>query len=154
MICYPIKSCGAIRMKELESTVLGLQSGRLRDRVFMVVDQKGEFINARGYPRMLLIQPDVVDDVMTLKANGMQSIEVDIKRLHTLKPISAVVWGDTVKAVDCGEEVAKWISRFILSDDYGLRLMYYPSYAPDRTIKDKGYECYEIKDTVSFNQFH
>lgn len=36
------------------------------------------------------------------------------------------VWGDEVKALDCGDEAACWLSRYICKQDSGARLVYSP----------------------------
>ncbi|XP_059617978.1 mitochondrial amidoxime reducing component 2-like [Phlebotomus argentipes] len=137
LVVYPIKSCGPVRTNELECSVLGLAKGHLRDRVFMIITPEGQFITARARPKCLQIQPRFEGDRMILSAPGMLDIEVDMKRLYETKPIRAVVWGETVDAVDCGEEVARWISRFLVSEDIGMRLVFYPATFPTRSVREK-----------------
>lgn len=137
MIVYPIKSCGPIRASELKCTVLGLEEGHLRDRVFMIITPEGQFITARTHPKCVQIQPRFEGDKMILSAPGMLDIDVDVKRLYEQQPIRAVVWGEAVDAVECGEEVARWISRFLLSEDIGMRLVFYPASFPTREVREK-----------------
>ncbi len=49
------------------------------------------------------------------------------------------VWGEEVSsALDCGEEAALWLSRFILKKETGARLVYYPDIKKSpRPIKTK-----------------
>lgn len=137
MLCFPIKSCGWIRLDEMECAQIGLKSNNLRDRIFMIVKTNGEFITGRGYPTLVQIMPKVEGDIMKLSAPGMIDIDVDIQRLYTLSTVKATVWGEQVDAVDAGEEVAKWLSRFLLSEDFGLRLVFYPSTKPTRDVRPK-----------------
>ncbi|XP_053677916.1 mitochondrial amidoxime reducing component 2-like isoform X2 [Anopheles nili] len=137
---YPIKSCGAVRMSKFLCSEIGPQLGLLRDRIFMVVKSAdGKFITGRSHPTMVLVQPafDVTFERMTLSAPGMMDISVNVKQLLETKPGSASVWDQPVVAVDCGEEVARWLSRFLLSEDFGLRLVFYPLELPTRPVREK-----------------
>uniref|UniRef100_A0A1Q3FYU5 Putative mosc domain-containing protein 2 mitochondrial n=1 Tax=Culex tarsalis TaxID=7177 RepID=A0A1Q3FYU5_CULTA len=136
---YPIKSCGAIRLSQMDCSVIGPKLGLLRDRIFMVIQTDGTFITGRSHPRLVLVQPRFDDqyETMTLSAPGMMDIAVDVKRLFSVEPVKASVWGQTVTAVDCGEELARWLSRFLLSEDFGLRLVFYPLANPTRPVREK-----------------
>lgn len=98
----------------------------------MITSPNGQFVTARTYPKMLEIQPQIIGDKMTLSAPGMIDIEVSFPRLYATSPITASVWQQPVKAIDCGEEVAKWFSRFIHAEDTGFRLVFYPGKKPTR----------------------
>ncbi|XP_071452361.1 mitochondrial amidoxime reducing component 2-like isoform X2 [Hetaerina americana] len=149
--CFPVKSCGVIRLDAGQCTTLGLQSGMLRDRVFMVTDLKRNFVTGRAYPKMLQIRPSVNEAILTLEAPGMLSVSIDMKMLTGGKLIIAKVWGQSVKAVDCGEEVATWFSRCLLGEDSGLRLVYFPFSAPGRPVRPKNavFETILEEDTGS-----
>lgn len=137
LFCYPIKSCGWIRISELDCALLGPQSDNIRDRTFMVVNAKNEFVTARRYPKMVLVTPLIQGDIMTLSAPGMEDITVNIKSLFSTKPIKAEVWDEKIDAADAGDEVARWFSRFILDQDDGLRLVFYLSSMPTRDVREK-----------------
>lgn len=138
LIAYPIKSCGWIRTSEFDCSQIGVVSGSVRDRVFMVVRvESGEFITARAYPTLVQVMPKVVDELMTLSAPGMMNIEIDLKRLQTIPPNKASVWSQTVDVIDAGEEAAQWFSRYILKDDFGLRLVFYHKTIPTREVRTK-----------------
>lgn len=137
LIGYPIKSCGAIRVNQFDCTQLGLKDGEMRDRVFMIVTPESNFITGRSHPKVVQIIPRFVGDKMVLSAPGMSDIDVDVKKLHSITPSRAVVWGETVDAVECGDEVAKWISRFLLDTEFGLRLVFYPNSFPTRDVREK-----------------
>jgi uncharacterized protein YcbX len=136
LFCFPIKSCGYIRLNEIECSQIGIENNLMRDRVFMIT-KNGEFITGRAYPSLVLIMPTIKDEIMTLSAPGMQNIDVDIKRLFSIQPISAIVWGQEVKVVDAGELVAQWLSRYVLKEDSGLRLVFYPHNFPTRDVREK-----------------
>jgi uncharacterized protein YcbX len=126
------------------------ENGNIRDRIFMIVrTSTGEFITARAYPTLVQVMPVVKGEVMTLSAPGMINIEIDMKRLKTIPPNKASVWSQEVDVIDAGEEVAQWLSRFILKDDFGLRLVYYHQTIPTRDVrpKNKNFETAIPDDT-------
>ncbi len=135
LFCFPIKSAGCIRLDSLDCSEIGLQNGNLRDRIFMVVRTNGEFITGRGYPKLVQITPKIDGDEMTLSAPGMLDLKLNIKRLYSLEPIKANVWSQTVSVVDAGEDVARWLSRYLLSEDFGLRLVLYFPKKPTREMR-------------------
>lgn len=103
----------------------------------MVVTTDGEFITGRAYPKLVQVIPAFDGDAMNLSAPGMRNLSVDVARLLTVPPIKAKVWGQAVDAVDAGEDAARWFSRYILQDDFGLRLVFYPSSIPTREIREQ-----------------
>ncbi|XP_011493995.1 PREDICTED: mitochondrial amidoxime reducing component 2 isoform X2 [Ceratosolen solmsi marchali] len=135
LLCFPVKSLGAIRLNSMECTQMGLRSGWLRDRILMVIDLDGQFVTARQMAKMVQISPSISGSMLTLKAPGMISVSVDLARLRG--SFRASVWGQAVPACDCGEEVARWLSRFLLQEDTGLRLVYYPLDKSTRQARTK-----------------
>lgn len=148
---FPIKSLAPIRMTEMECTILGLKSGWLRDRTLLVIDLEGRFITGRQLPKMVNISPEFSGSVLTLRAPGMMSISIDLAQLRG-KGFRVAVWGQAVPARDCGEEVARWLSRYVLQEDAGLRLVYYPLDRPVRGVRerDKKYFSLTVTDTGAY----
>ena len=107
LFIYPIKSCGAIELKEAVLTDTGLDL----DRAWMVVDEQGEFLTQRQLPRMALIQPLLTSFDMIVKAPGMSALKLAIDEVAA--PVTVKVWDDTVKAFDMGDEAAYWFSDFL-----------------------------------------
>ncbi|XP_059053169.1 mitochondrial amidoxime-reducing component 1 isoform X2 [Achroia grisella] len=123
---YPIKSCGAVQVDKAECSLLGLKDGWLRDRFLMIVDNQNNFITARAYPELLLIQPSVKGSVLTLNRANMEPISVNLAEVVSLqKPQTATVWGVTVPVFDCGWSVSEWLSRLIDQSTTNFRLVYY-----------------------------
>ncbi|XP_044728951.1 mitochondrial amidoxime-reducing component 1-like isoform X2 [Chrysoperla carnea] len=140
LVCFPVKSMGPIRETEMEATNLGLKKGNLRDRVFMVVNLKGEFLTARQYPKMVLIEPEIIGNTLTLKGPDMNdTVVIDLERILKQVIQHSMIWGDRVRVIDCGDEAARWISRFLSSDDLGFRLLYYPNEEPRVRHTKKSY---------------
>jgi uncharacterized protein len=107
LFIYPIKSCGAIELKEAVLTDTGLDL----DRAWMVVDEQGVFLSQRELPRMALIQPLLKTYDMIVKAPGMLALHIAIDEVE--KPVTVTVWEDTVKAFDMGDLAAQWFSDFL-----------------------------------------
>lgn len=149
LFIYPIKSCGAIRVNHIDCTIIGPKLGLLRDRIFMITRTDGTYICARTFPKLLLIQPsfDEQYETMTLSAPGMPDITVKINDLLSVDPVKAWVWGQTVTAKDCSEELARWISRFVLNEDSGLRLVFYPLDVPTRPVRERQHVNLTARDT-------
>lgn len=105
----------------------------------MVVNAAGEFVTARAHPKLVQVKPyiEVEGDVMILSAPGMTNLRVDIAELLTFDIVKAVVWNEAVDAVDAGDVAAQWFSRYVLEEDVGLRLVFYPSSYPTRDVRDK-----------------
>lgn len=115
----------------------------------MVVETNGEFVTGRKHPKLVQVMPKNQDDLVTLSAPGMPDIQFNMEELLFKDSSKAVVWGEKVEVKDVGEAVAKWFSRFILEEDFGLRLVYYPSTVPTRDVrpKNKIFETAKREDT-------
>lgn len=99
---------------------------------------------------MSKVSPSISDSTLTLRAPGMMSVSVDLAQLGG-KIFRTAVWGQPVSACDCGEEVARWLSRYLLQEDTGLRLVYYPLDRSTRDVrtKNKAFPLIESSDSVS-----
>jgi uncharacterized protein YcbX len=130
IFCFPIKSCGPVILNEIFCAQNGVECENLRDRVFMIV-RNGEYITARAHPKLVLISPKIENNLLTLSAPGMEEITIDIEKLYTLKTMQLTTWfNDSVEVVDCGDEIAEWISNYIFGSNESLRLVFYPSRLP------------------------
>jgi len=81
----------------------------------------------------------------------MMSISIDLAQLCG-ESFRATVWGQAVPARDCGEEVARWLSHFLLQEDAGLRLVYYPLDRPAKEMHKRNVNFFPLlttMDTVS-----
>ena len=135
---YPIKSCAGI---SLDSAVLD-HRGIEHDRRWMVVDATGAFRTQRELPRMALIHPRVSQDGLTLTAEGMTEVSIPLTA-HGSR-LTAGVWNDEVEAIDQGEAVAEWLTRFLAEP---LRLVRFDD-AQDRRVE----QAYAVRpeDQVGF----
>lgn len=138
LVCFPIKSCGPINVNTIKCTNLGVEDNLLRDRTFMVLlSSNGKFTTARQFPKLVHIFPRFEGEDMILSAVGMTDIKINVPKLFTLQPIKKEVWGKPVDTVDCGDDVAKWFSRYLVNEDFGMRLVFYPSSQPSAEAVNK-----------------
>jgi len=112
---YPIKSCAGISLQEATLTSLGVMTGQIYDREWMVVDNNGMCVTQREYPRMALIQPTLTGTTLTLQAPGMLRLEIplDLPDPATAPTLTTHLWEETVLAYDCDALTAEWFSNAI-----------------------------------------
>lgn len=110
---HPVKSCAGVAMAE----ALLVETGLDLDRAWMIVDERGEMLTQRQWPRLALVQPAFRGDEMVLRAPGMLALHV---RLDTVEqPTRVRVWDDVVKAYDMGALAAQWATDYLAT---GARL--------------------------------
>ena len=114
---YPVKSLGQIVMDTVQVGRFGFEL----DRRWMVVGGDGHMVTQRKKPRMCLIQPRISENNLWLYAPDMPDIEVLYSPDSSRRPVT--VWEDQCMALDCGDEVAEWLSRFL---DMKCRLVFFP----------------------------
>lgn len=107
LFVYPIKSCAGVALDHVTLTETGLKF----DRAWMVVDAHGQFVTQRELPRMALIQPQLQEFEIVLRAPGMLDLRLQLDKVE--HPVQATVWNDTVPAFDMGDVAAQWFSDFL-----------------------------------------
>lgn len=103
----------------------------------MVVTPENQFVTARSYPKMVLIKPHIDGSRLSLEAPGVPTIVIDIDRIIQTGTKKSYVWQQEVETCDCGDDVAAWLSRYVLDQEAGLRLAYYPKTYPTRQVREK-----------------
>lgn len=118
LFVYPIKSCAGVELKE----TLVIETGLEFDRAWMVVDEAGEFMSQRELPRMALIQPQIKQFEMVLRAPGMLALHIALDAVE--KPCKVRVWDDECDAFDMGDTAAQWFTDFLMQErPTGMRAM-------------------------------
>jgi len=114
---FPIKS---MKGNDLDSTEL-TSAGLARDRRFMVVRANGRFVTQRDLPRLALIRTALVEDGvrLSLESHGERTVPFTSRGGE---PVSTKVWGDECQAVDEGEDVSRWLTSALQSEN-PLRLV-------------------------------
>lgn len=125
-ICvYPIKSCGAFKV----STKWPLTRRGLKfDREWMIVRQNGVALTQKTDTKLCLITPSINVDEGWLEISFpyMNSVKVPLISAEGDERISSTlcqskVCGDRIEGIDCGDEVANWLSDALCTN--GLRLI-------------------------------
>jgi uncharacterized protein YcbX len=110
---YPIKSCAGIELASAQLGATGLSYLSIRDREWMLVDEKNQFLTQREHPRMALIQPGFEGEKFLLQAPGMPALEIPLGQASNAASLQVLVWDDLVPAYDSGDVCAAWFSRFL-----------------------------------------
>lgn len=108
LFVYPIKSTAPLELVSAEV----LAEGLAHDRRYVVTDDKGRFLTARRFPRMVLIHTELSDDGLTVSAPGAPDLALATGSFESAyEPIR--VWKDTVEAQRCGAGADSWFSEFL-----------------------------------------
>lgn len=115
---YPLKSAAGISA----STVMLDEFGFRNDRRWMLVDDQGQFLSQRRFPRFCLVHVMIADDYMQVSAPGQVTLTVNVPSSEA-SPRQVVVWEDTCQVADAGDTAASWFSDFLQQE---CRLVYFP----------------------------
>lgn len=107
LLIYPVKSCAPVALDRALLTDQGLDC----DRAWMVVDERGEFLSQREYPRLALVQPQMRATDMVLRAPGMLPLHLSLDGVEA--PARVSLWDEDIAAWDMGALAAQWFSDFL-----------------------------------------
>ncbi|XP_050440727.1 molybdenum cofactor sulfurase-like [Adelges cooleyi] len=120
---YPIKSCGGVKVDEWPLEMYGFRY----DRIWAVFSEDGLCVTQLEEPKMCLIQPEInlSKGKMTLTYAGNvdetpMTVDLETSKSGNSKK-GKISWGGSLEGIDCGEEVAAWLSFNL--DVPGLRLI-------------------------------
>ncbi|CAJ0602496.1 unnamed protein product [Cylicocyclus nassatus] len=122
---YPVKSCKGKKVFSMYCTETGPISGEVADRSFIVINgTDGKFYTGRQKPRMVTIESDVQDGVLTMKW-GEKSASVKIDNVLERRDVrTAKLFHEEVsEGLDCGDEMSAFLSEVLEEPDTRL-LMY------------------------------
>jgi len=105
---YPVKSCGRVSVDSVTVEPRGLAG----DRRYMLVDEKGRFVTQRRHPRMALLRVEHTDRGFTLRAPGMDSLQLEAALLSGPQR-TVSVWHSEVEALVAAESINAWFSAFM-----------------------------------------
>ncbi|KAM8816803.1 mitochondrial amidoxime reducing component 2 isoform 1-T1 [Rhynchonycteris naso] len=117
---FPIKSCKGVAVSEAECTALGLRSGHLRDRFWLVIKEDGHMVTARQEPRLVLVSITYEDDHLILRAPGMDQLVLPSKLPSSNILHDCRIFGLDIKGRDCGNEAAQWFTNYLKSEAFRL----------------------------------
>jgi uncharacterized protein YcbX len=112
---YPIKSCAGIHLSSATLTGAGLMHEQIYDREWMLVDDDGNFLTQREYPRMALITPRLRSDTLELRAPGMLRLDItlDLPDPAEAPTRQVKLWQHTFRAYDGDRVTRRWFSQFL-----------------------------------------
>lgn len=151
--CFPVKSCAPVKRNSFDCHLLGVEYDGLFDRCF-IVSQNGKQVTARVYPKMVLIEPKIVGNELILSAPGKSDFKLNLDELREESVNGKVeCWYAKVKGIDAGDEVANWLSEFIVDKPGVFRLLYYPYSYPTKGVakKDQVYKAYRNEDAGAYH---
>ncbi|MFN9804948.1 MAG: MOSC N-terminal beta barrel domain-containing protein, partial [Betaproteobacteria bacterium] len=67
---FPIKGCRGISLSRATLAATGLEVDGIGDREWVIVDEDGEFLSQREYPRLALVETRMTGASLRLKAPG------------------------------------------------------------------------------------
>ena len=136
---YPLKSARGIAPNEAGVERRGLAG----DRRWMLVDEDGDFLSQRSYPRLALIGIERTDDGLRLSAPDQPSIHVPEPGASAERQ-TVTVWDDAVDAALAPAEAHAWCTAHLGTD---ARLVFMPE--ASRRPVDADYAV-ASDDVVSF----
>lgn len=107
LLIYPVKSCAPVALKQALLTDQGLDL----DRAWMVVDDKGQCLSQREYPRLALVEPQLRLSDLILRAPGMLGLHLSIDAVE--RAMKVWLWDEAIDAWDMGAVAAQWFSDFL-----------------------------------------
>uniref|UniRef100_A0A8C8ZRC7 Mitochondrial amidoxime reducing component 2 n=1 Tax=Prolemur simus TaxID=1328070 RepID=A0A8C8ZRC7_PROSS len=117
---YPVKSCKGVPVSTAECTAMGLRSGHLRDRFWLVIKEDGHMVTARQEPRLVLVSISYENNRLVLRAPGVDQLVLPSK-LPPSNPVhDCRVFGLDIKGRDCGDEAAQWFTNFLKTEAFRL----------------------------------
>lgn len=131
---YPFKSGKYREVSSAECSSLGLRCPMpgglltLRDRVFTVyTETKQTLVTARMYPTLIFISTEPTDrDSFIFSHPDKEDIEVSVPKEKFNGDTVTFFKSEKVQFVDCGDELARWVSELALKSNSGLRVGYWP----------------------------
>ncbi len=119
---YPVKSLGGIRL----STAKVMEKGLQYDRRWMLIDESGQFMTQRAYPRMSLFALRQTSDSFWI-AYGDDELELLSDGPHSGEAVNANIWGDTVDVAEESVKSSLWFSERL---GVSCRLVSFPEENP------------------------
>jgi len=105
---YPLKSAGGLALANANLDRRGL----VHDRRWMVVDDSGEFISQRTFPRMALINTELVSQMLILNAPRMPELCMPLYPTEGTSQ-EVEIWGDRCEAWTATPQSSSWISQYL-----------------------------------------
>lgn len=151
---FPVKSCAPIKQNSFDCHELGIVNGNFFDRCFIISSDTNKQVTGRTYPKLVLIQPKILSNQLTLSAPGQPDLILDLDDIRNGSGKKITCWYSTVNAIDAGDIAAQWISEYVVGKKESLRLYFYPYMYPTkgRSMPDrKKYNAYTDNDAGTYH---
>lgn len=110
LFIYPVKSFGGMQIPQMEIT----QTGPKYDRQWMVVNEKGEFLTQRQFPKMSQATARIFEDSQVeLTAPGMEFMDFGVEEFNPEAKTEVSIWKHKTVAHEVDPEVSEWASDFL-----------------------------------------
>ncbi|KAG8430858.1 hypothetical protein GDO86_019851 [Hymenochirus boettgeri] len=149
LLIYPVKSCRGVLVQEAECVELGLKSGELKDRHWLVVTEEGSMVTGRQEPRIVLISATVVGEYLCLSAAEMPEILVPLVLPKANAVRNCRVFGKDIQGRDCGEEVSDWLTSYFQSSNSYRLVHFEPEVMQPRKSKEVE-TLFRDKDVIAY----
>lgn len=118
---FPVKSCGKLSVNNWPLTNRGLKY----DREWLIVRSDGVVLTQKHDTRLCLITPTISPPYLILNFSGKKPckvpLSIDTQIFSNISLCRSKVCNDNIEGVDCGNEVAQWLSEALHFE--GLRLI-------------------------------
>lgn len=132
---------------------LGIEYENFFDRGF-IISRNNKQATGRCYPKIVLIQPKIDGEKLILSAPGCLDFVLNVDELRK-KSINEKVkcYYSDVRAIDAGDDVADWLSEYIVGRPGVFRLFFYPHLFPTKGTakKDRKYKAYTKDDAGTYH---
>ncbi|XP_075696199.1 mitochondrial amidoxime-reducing component 1-like isoform X2 [Rhinoderma darwinii] len=149
LLIYPVKSCQGISVQEAECLELGLRHGKLEDRHWLVVSEKGQMVTGRQEPRIVLISVTGCGSSLCLEAPGMEKIMVPVDQPKNNSVLDCRVFGLDIQGRDCGDEVSSWLTTYFQSSTPYRLVHFDPNVMKPRKAKNVE-RPFREKDVIAY----
>jgi uncharacterized protein YcbX len=148
---YPIKGCGAVPLRRAQAGKRGLESGKIGDRRWMIVDAKGKFVSQREKTELARIKIGLVSDTLNRFA---EKIRVSVDGMKPMILDSTQIGNEVGKVFIHGKETvghfvpgtaSRWFSEFLGEE---MRLVYQAD--DDLRYCDPAFAAHPDSDIVGF----
>lgn len=113
---YPIKSLGAISLKQ----VLLSEKGFEYDRFWMLVDTSGQFISQRQFPLLSCFQTAFSDKGIKVSYQNTH-IDIPFEYPENSEQIQVQIWEDSLNAIKESDTINEWFSKHLGQAIYLVR---------------------------------
>ena len=116
---YPVKGARGLAIDAATAAATGLGVAGVADREWMVIRPDGRFLTQRELPRLVLVVPEVDDDVLMLGTGERAAVAIPLRHPHGATR-EVTVWRSHVRGFDEGDDAARWLSAHL---DCAVRLV-------------------------------